>query len=159
VNKEALVKKIVAQLVEELERNQRAAQTAHADATHEQSKAENKYDTRGLEASYLAHGQARQMMEMESAIVAFENMDLRKFGAGDPICTGALVELEHAGERTFYFIGSKSGGMEVMHEEQVVLVITPQSPLGTQLQGKKQGDFLQFPLAGAQKQYRVMTVA
>jgi hypothetical protein len=112
MNKQALVRKIVTQLVEELERNRRAAQTAHAEATHEQSKAENKYDTRGLEASYLAHGQARQMMEMETAILAFENMDLRRFGAGDPICTGALVELEHDGERTFYFIGSKAGGMK-----------------------------------------------
>ena len=158
MNKQALVQKIVTQLVGELERNQRAAQTAHAEATHEQSKAENKYDTRGLEASYLAHGQARQMMEMEAAILAFENMDLRRFGAGDPICTGALVELEHKGERTFYFIGSKAGGMEVRHEEHMVLVITPQSPLGTQLQGKKQGDLLQLSLGGAKNKYRVVEV-
>ena len=48
--------------------------------------------------------------------------------------------------------------MEVRHEEQVVLVITPQSPLGAQLQGKKQGDFLQLLLGGAQKQYRVVKV-
>ena len=158
MNKQALVQKIVTQLVEELERNQIAAQTAHAEATHEQSKAENKYDTRGLEASYLAHGQARQMVEMKASIEAFENMDLRKFGAGDPISTGALIALEHDGERTFYFIGSKAGGMEVRHEEQVVLVITPQSPLGTQLQGKKLGDRLQLSLGGAQNQYRVVEV-
>ncbi len=88
MNKQALVRKIVTQLVEEFERNQRAAQTAHAEATHEQSKAENKYDTRGLEASYLAHGQARQMMEMEAAILAFENMDLRRFGAEIPFAPG-----------------------------------------------------------------------
>ncbi|HWC61929.1 MAG TPA: transcription elongation factor GreAB [Verrucomicrobiae bacterium] len=159
MNKQALARKIVTQLVEELERNRRAAQTAHAEATHEQSKAENKYDTRGLEASYLAHGQARQMMEMEAAILAFQNMDLRRFGAGDPICTGALVELEHDAERTFYFIGSKAGGMEVRHEGHTVLVITPYSPLGTQLQDKKQGDLLQLSLGGTKNKYRVVEVS
>ncbi len=48
--------------------------------------------------------------------------------------------------------------MEVRHEEQMVLVITPQSPLGIQLQGKKQGDLLLLSLGGAQNQYRVVEV-
>src|SRR4030095_10484665 len=59
VDKIALVRQIIAQLDAELEGYARSARTAHAEATHEQSKAENKYDTRGLEASYLAHGQSR----------------------------------------------------------------------------------------------------
>ena len=73
-------------LVSELEGYHRVAQTAHA--THEQSKAENKYDTRGLETSYLAHRQARQMMEMEAAITALKNMDIRTFGPGAPLAQG-----------------------------------------------------------------------
>jgi len=158
MNKQALIKKIVAQLAAELEGAHKAARLAHAEATHEQSKAENKYDTRGLEASYLAHGQARQMMEMEAAIAVFENMDGRKFAAGEAIGIGALVELEHDGERIFYFIATRAGGMEVEHEKQEVLVITPQSPLGEQLQGKKQGDILQLKLGGTPGKYRVMKV-
>ena len=59
MNKRALIKKIVARLTDELEVYFRAAHASRAEATHEQSKAENKYDTRGLEASYLAHGQSR----------------------------------------------------------------------------------------------------
>ncbi|MEI8341206.1 MAG: transcription elongation factor GreAB, partial [Verrucomicrobiota bacterium] len=94
MNKETLIKKIVLRLIAELEGATRAARMAHDEATHEQSKAENKYDTRGLEASYLAHGQARQMMEMEAAISTFKNMDSRKFGPGEPIEPGALVELK-----------------------------------------------------------------
>ena len=60
MNKRALIRKIVARLTEELEFYFRAAQASRAEATHEQSKAENKYDTRGLEASYLARGQSKQ---------------------------------------------------------------------------------------------------
>ncbi len=60
MNKRALIRKIVARLTEELEVCFRAVQASRAEATHEQSKAENKYDTRGLEASYLARGQSKQ---------------------------------------------------------------------------------------------------
>ena len=88
MNKEALIKKIVARLREELEAYFNAARTAHEEATHEQSKAENKYDTRGLEASYLAHGQSRQAAELEAAIATFEQMDGRLFGKKEAIGIG-----------------------------------------------------------------------
>ena len=159
MNKRALIKKIIARLRAELELYFRAAKAAHAEATHEQSRAENKYDTRGLEASYLARGQSRQAAEMQAAIEAFEKLEVRAFAAGDPIDVGAVVELEHKSERTVYLIGPKAGGTEVMHEKREVLVITPQSPLGEQLQGKKQGDRLDLNLAGSRNQYRVLSVA
>src|SRR4051812_31278987 len=59
MTKEELVKAIIAKLNHNLGILERAARAAHAEATHESSKAENKYDTRGLEASYLAGGQSR----------------------------------------------------------------------------------------------------
>ena len=158
MNKRALIKKILAQLTAELELYFRAANTAHAEATHEQNKAENKYDTRGLEASYLAHGQSKQAQETKVAIAAFEMLDARKFGIGEPIDLGALVELEQQGERALYFIGPKAGGTEVVYDGREVLVITPRSPLGEQLFGKKQGDHLQLSLSGTRNQYRVITV-
>ncbi len=158
MNKRALVKKIVTQLTGDLEVYFRAAQAAHAEATHEQNKAENKYDTRGLEASYLAHGQSRQAQETKAAMAAFETLTTRKFGIGEPIDLGALVELEQKSERTLYFIGPKAGGTEVVHDGREILVITPRSPLGEQLQGKKQGDRLQLSLAGSPELYRVVAV-
>lgn len=158
MNKEALLKAIVSQLVSELEVYLRAAQAAHAEATHEQSKAESKYDTRGLEASYLARGQSRQAAEMQAAIQEFETMQPRAFGKGDAIDVGAMVELEQGKERTIYFIGPRAGGTEVTLDEREILVITPQSPLGSQLVGKKQGDRLQLTIAGTRNQYRVVAV-
>lgn len=159
MNKRAVILKIVAKLTSELEGFFRAAQAAHAEATHEQNKAENKYDTRGLEAAYLARGQSRQAKEVEVAISAFEKLEPRNFQAGDAIDLGAAVELENKGERTIYFIGPKAGGTEVVHGGREILVITPQSPLGEQLLGKKQGDCLQLSLAGVRDRYRVLSVA
>lgn len=158
MNKQLLLTKIIAQLVDELDIWVKAAQAAHAESTHEQSKAENKYDTRALEASYLAQGQSRQAAELEAALAAFDNLEIRPFELGDPIDVGALVELENAGDKTFYFIGSKAGGLEVQYENREVVVITPQSPLGKELQGKKQGDLLKVSLGGRPLQFRVATV-
>jgi transcription elongation GreA/GreB family factor len=159
MSKQALVKKIIATLVGELELYHKAARAAHAEATHEQSKAENKYDTRGLEASYLARGQSKQAAEIETAITEFEKLTVKDFGAKDPIDLGALVELEFKGERMHYFIGPRAGGTEVMHEKKEVLVITPPSPLGQQLVGKKQGSKVQIEIGGSRSDYKVVSVA
>jgi transcription elongation GreA/GreB family factor len=158
VNKRAIVKKIIVRLTEELQVCFRAAKFSRAEATHESSKAESKYDTRGLEASYLARGQSKQAAEIESAIAEFEKLAVRNFGAGEPIDLGALVELEHGGENSLYFIGPRAGGTEILHDQKEILVITPQSPLGEQLLGKKSGDKLQLKFGGEIRAAEILSV-
>ncbi|HEY1662807.1 MAG TPA: GreA/GreB family elongation factor [Verrucomicrobiae bacterium] len=158
MNKRAIIKKIIAKLTGELEIYFRAAQFSRAEATHESSKAESKYDTRGLEASYLARGQSKQAAELEAAIAEFEKLAARKFAAGEAIDIGALVELESAGEKSFYFLGPRAGGTEIEHDRKEILVITPQSPLGEQLMGKKQGDQPQLNLGGERRPAKITGV-
>ena len=159
MDKAALVRRIIAQLDAELEGYSRSARTAHAEATHEQSKAENKYDTRGLEASYLAHGQSRLAATTQHARQEFAELTLRDFGSRDPIELGALVEIEGAGGRSVYFIGPRAGGTEVVLKKRKVLVITPESPLGQELLGKKQGDRWEMAIGGTRGECRVLSVA
>ena len=158
MNKRALIQKIVAKLTSELGVYFRAAQNSRAEATHEQSKAESKYDTRGLEASYLARGQSKQAAELEASIAEFEKLEVRKFTDGEGIGIGALVELESDGERSFYFIGPRAGGTEVVQDKKEVLVITPQSPLGAQLMEQKQGERPQLLIAGRKQAARIVVV-
>ena len=158
MNKRAIIKKITEKLAGELEIYFRAALASRTEATHESSKAENKYDTRGLEASYLARGQSKQAAELEAAIVEFEKLGARKFGADDGIAVGALVELEHGGESSLYFVGPRAGGTEVLHDRKEILVITPQSPLGEQLMGKKSGDQPQLTFGGTKQAAKILKV-
>jgi transcription elongation GreA/GreB family factor len=140
LDKHTIVEKIIAALTQEFEGSMRSARAAHAEATHEQSKAENKYDTRGLEASYLARGQSRQAAEVTQALQLYAALPLRDFAADEPIGLGSLVELEEHGRSSFYFIGPRAGGTEVECDGKAVLVLTPQSPLGQQLAGRKAGE-------------------
>ncbi len=158
MNKRAIIQKITAKLVGELEIYFRAAQFSRAEATHESNKPENKYDTRGLEASYLARGQSKQAAELEAAITEYQKLGVKKFAAGDAIAVGALVALEHGGEKFLYFVGPRAGGTEVIHDRREILVITPQSPLGEQLMGRKTGDQPQLTFGGAKQAARISSV-
>ncbi|MEI6352191.1 MAG: GreA/GreB family elongation factor [Verrucomicrobiota bacterium] len=159
MNKRALIKKILALLDAELESYAQSARAAHEEATHEQSKAENKYDTRGLEAGYLAQGQSRQAAEVQQAREQFENLPLRAFGPADPIDLSAIVELEGQGGSSCFFIGPRSGGMELVHQRKTLVVITPQSPLGRQLLGKRQGECVSIEIGRSREDYRIVAVA
>jgi len=158
LDKRALIQAIVAQLSGELESYARSARATHEEATHEQSKAENKYDTRGLEASYLAQGQSRQAAEIVQAVKQFETLEPKDFGKDDPIDVGALVELESGADRLFYFIGPRAGGVEILHERKQIVVMTPQAPMGRELLGRKKGDRFEFAQGKTRTPYLIRNV-
>jgi hypothetical protein len=159
MKKDQIVKKVIASLTQSLGLLEKAARASHAEATHESSKAESKYDTRGLEAAYLAGGQARQAKEILEAIQDYESLFLKAFARGEPIDLTALVELDANGTNSTYFIGPKSGGLEIEHDLKEVIVITPQSPLGQNLMGRKAGDKWVANLGGATVKYRIASVS
>jgi transcription elongation GreA/GreB family factor len=140
VNKPAVLAQFLAVLKAELAALTRAAQGAFAAATDPDSKAENKYDTRTLEASYVARGQAKRVTELQEAVRSFEALSGNELAAGAAITLGALVSLETPEETTHYFIGPFAGGTEIMHEGSEIVVITPASALGQKLLGRRVGD-------------------
>ncbi len=140
MNKAAIVAQIIGQLDAELERAAHAAREAQAGATDPQSKAENKYDTRGLEASYLAHGQSRQALETAQARQLLAGMEVRGLSPQGAVELGALVEVEGDGERLWYLVAPAAGGRETAYDGAEVVVVTPASPLGSQLMGKRVGE-------------------
>jgi transcription elongation GreA/GreB family factor len=154
-----LLKQIIAALTRSLSILEKAARASHEEATHESSRAESKYDTRGLEAAYLAGGQTRQAKEILDAIAIYESLPLKKFAPGDPIDLTALVELEADGSRSHYFIGPKSGGLEIEHQRKEIMVITPQSPLGQNLMGKKTGQRWTTIVGGSTVKYHLISVS
>jgi transcription elongation GreA/GreB family factor len=159
MTKRAVIQKIIETLQSELETYTRAAKASHAEATAEENRAENKYDTRGLEASYLAAGQANKIVELEESIAAFGELQNRRFDSDEGIEVGALIEISQDGEHAHYFIGPSTGGTEVEVQDTEVLVITPQSPLGSQLQGAAQGKKMKINLAGRKQAVEILAVS
>lgn len=143
MNKNALLQTIVERLAEDLDVARRAAQTAYETATHEENVAENKYDTLGLEASYLATGQARRMEEIRQGLLRYQQFTLRDYDEQAGVELGALVQLLAANKPAqWFFLGPAAAGLKVECDGQQVLVITPHSPLGKGLLGTFAGDDL-----------------
>lgn len=85
MDKKKLVAAICTQLELDLETQKAAALATYEAATGEESKAENEYDTRGLEASYLAGAQAKRVGEIEELLTIYKFVELKKFTAKDVI--------------------------------------------------------------------------
>lgn len=143
--KDALIDHIRTELRQRLARLSKAALDAHAAATDPGSKAEGKYDTRSLEASYLASGQARQVEETAATLAVFESLSLPDFAIDDPIDAGALVEAELDGETVFFLLAPAAGGLVVWHEDREITLLAPASGLYGQLLGLRTGDALESP--------------
>jgi transcription elongation GreA/GreB family factor len=159
IDKARLTRQIAESLRESLAILDKAARASRDEATHESSKAESKYDTRGLEAAYLADGQARQAKETMASVNLYESLTTRDFAPDEPVDLTALVELDADGTRSLYFIGPKNGGLEIKHQRKEITVITPTSPLGRSLMGKKRGQAWTDNLGGLAVKYRIVSVS
>ena len=158
MKKIALLQQLKERLALRIEAFERSARAAHEEATHEQNKAENKYDTRALEASYLAEGQTRQAAEVIQALEQLDTFSCRDFDPKEPIAPGALVELEGADGDAWYFLVPFAGGTELLCEAKEVLVLNPQSPLGQQLSGRKLNERIKIQLGKQRVEYRVKSL-
>lgn len=143
--KQAILERIRTELRQRLERLAKAALEAHAAATDPSSKAESKYDTRNLEASYLATGQARQVEDLADAVRIFETLTLPEWDMEDPIDAGALVEADIEGETQWFLLVPASGGLIISHEGMEITLLTPESDLHRKLVGLQVGDSLERP--------------
>jgi transcription elongation GreA/GreB family factor len=122
-----------------------AAQRAVVDgATHEENKPENDKDTRALEQSYLARGQAQRVVELQGALNQLKALELRDFSRGVAVALGALVAVEDERETVHYFLAPAGGGLRLALSGREVRVVTPQSPIGQALLGKRAGDALEL---------------
>ena len=156
MNKHAVHQLILEKLIVDLDIAQRAAQTAYETATHEENIAENKYDTLGLEASYLAAGQAKRVEEIKQSLTLCHSMAMRAYDDERGIEVGALLGLEDEnGRQQWLFLAQDAAGLKIEVVGQPVTVITPRSPLGKSLLGKFEGDEVEILVAGARQLFTV----
>lgn len=156
---------IIGKLIDRLEAEKaglaEAALRTYEAATHEESEAEDQYDTRGLEASYLAGAQAKRVAELEQTLhtlTTLRDRGLRVFSDEDPIGPAALVELDLDGKLSRCLLLPMGGGMTVEDSGYLVQVITPKSPLGEALVGRKEGDVAVIDVNDETKEYEIVSV-
>lgn len=162
--KQLILDRLIAQLESDLAALVTSAREAHEAATNDEGRAEDQYDTRALEASYLAGAQAKRAAELQALIQRYRLLELRSFSPGDSIAITALVELESQGRRSLVFLVPTLGGNSVTVEGRIIQVLSSASPLGQELIGRvpKNPSEAEFDVelsAEQTRQYRIISVA
>jgi transcription elongation GreA/GreB family factor len=146
-SKEALHAALCVLLRGELDAAIRVHKTAKEGATHSEARPENDKDTRALEQSYVARGQAMRVRDLELALTTTEKMLLRAFADGDPVALGAVVVTSEEDVETIFMLAPHGGG----HTIGRIKIVTPEAPLGRALLGKHVGDTCEVMLAGKRR--------
>jgi len=145
MDKSQFFNRLIETLREECIHAVQASKDAADYATNEESRAESQWDTQGLEASYLAAGQAGQARQWAESVqeLQSEREDLLK--PRTEIGLGALFSCDFGtGEEWFFFAGV-AGGHVVPTGQGEVTVITSHSPLAARLRRLKAGESFALP--------------
>ncbi len=119
---------------QELAAIEQASAAARDETTNAETKQEGKYDTRAIEASYLARGQAVRVGALRQLTSWFEQLQARPC---TEIQVGALFQLEGSADWLFM---APVGGSGAELSGQRIKVISPASPLGKALSELESGD-------------------
>lgn len=159
MDKFVLRQQVLDRLAEDLLQAEQAARVAHEAATHEENIAENKYDTLGLEAAYLATGQARRAEAIRQAIANWRQFRPSPYDASKGIQLGALVCLvDSENKQQQLLLGPVGGSMKLVSGAQLVQVISSEAPLGRAMLGKCEGDEVSIQVAPIRQQFEVLWV-
>ena len=158
MNKKLILDILIAGMEKEIPELMAAARATYDAATNEESRPENEYDTRGLEASYLAGAQAKRVAELEKDIHELKQLQIQNFDSQSPIRSTALIEIDHLDKTQWMFLLPRGGGRFVIHENKKIQVITPTSPLGESLLGLKVGDVAIVESVDDTKEYEILSL-
>jgi len=165
-------KHLLAQLIERLQHSDRVAHRAEADAreaaTSLATESEKREDGRAaIEFGSLATGQAaraRRLAEELQALTAFAEAPFPRFGRTSPVALGAIVDVateddDGPAERTFFVLPAGAGSeLTGPDGDGFLSVITPASPVGRALMGRRAGETVEVTLAGEVREWTVLDV-
>ena len=136
---------LIETLREEVKHAIAASKDAADYATNEESRPESEWDTQGLEASYLAAGQAGMAKQWAAAVEELQSEREDLLRPNSRVSLGALFRCDFDGTEEYFFYAGVAGGHIVPMDGHAVTVITPQSPLAHKLLNLRVGDSFALP--------------
>lgn len=154
--KEKIINELLKKIQEEIAGVQESVHSSRSLATDLEFKAEGKYDTRSLEASYLASAESKRVEELKLEMQILQDVDLKASQRLSEISIGALVDLSYKNQVRKYFLIPTSGGTMIEVDGETVLVVSVFSPIGDALLGLKAGDEFEVETPKESRHYKVV---
>lgn len=155
--KRSLLDELLKKSREELVDLTRSALEQKNFATDPEFKAESKYDTRALEASYLASAEAKRVEELKLEIQILEEVDLNASSRMGEISIGSLVELSYSERKMLYFLIPTAGGTLLKIKDDAVVVVSVFSPIGDAMLGLKSGEKFEVETPKETRSYEILS--
>lgn len=156
MEKQKILEHLKKNIQQELDKAKNAYQTSHGHATDNELKADGKYDTRAIEAGYLAGAQKKRVEELEQEVKLLDEIDLSH--TNDQVSVGSLVGLSYNNLEKKYFISSTSGGSMFNIDGEIILIISAFSPLGVEAIGLKKGDTFEVQVKNQDREYTITSI-
>lgn len=157
IDKKSILEQLLAKLNNELVEIERAASAAHDLATSSDLKSEGKYDTRAIEAAYLAGAQSKRVEEIKLDIQMLEDLDIN-LPPSKQLQLGSLALLSCNGQEKNYFLSSTSGGTMLFLNDQPILVISVFSPIGDAALGLGVGESFEVETPKETRTYHIKEI-
>lgn len=168
--KSRIIGAFVAKFESEIESLAASVKAAHEAATHEESKAEDAHDTRGVEASYLAGAQNARIDALKAVVVEYKTLLAATRTAtksGATVAAGVLVRIQPLadadsgkpkGAPIEAFVAVHGGGTTVEVDGCSIAVFTPGSPIGEAILGGAAGEIVEIESKGGSRAYRIEAI-
>lgn len=156
MDKKIILEKLIENLKNELSEVEGAAKSTRDLVSQDDLKSEGKYDTRAIEASYLASAQLKRVEEIKLDIQMLEEIELHKT---ESLQMGSLALIEYNGNQRYYFLTSASGGSLLNIDGKTVLVISVFSPLGNGALGLVAGESFEVETPKDLRTYKIIEVS
>lgn len=157
--KQKIIEQLLIKAKADLHSAESASKSAQAYKSADDMKSEGKYDTRAIEAGYLAGAQEKRVEELRLEVQMLEELPSRSFKTSEPASVGALVELKHNENLQTYFICSTAGGTMLNIDGQPVLVISVFSPIGAAVVNLEVGETFELEAPSGSRIYEVVSIA
>lgn len=161
MDKRFLIDQLVDRLRESATVARRAGQAAADEAREGATPAEKREDARvALEQGGLARGQAERATRVAAELSTLEVFRPGRQTPGGPVALGAVVEVEDDSQGRTFFLAPVGAGVELTGPggDGYLSVVTPQSPIGRVVLGKRVGDTLEVAVQGEIREWTVTFV-
>jgi transcription elongation GreA/GreB family factor len=157
--KETFLQNILDQLKYNLDSLITIAEKEKSFAISNEMQAEGKYDTRKVEASYLAGAQARRVQELKNNYSLFKNLICEDYSQDEELKVGSLIEcIKEENQKyltCYFFISPGAGGQSFELNNKNVQIVSQSSPIGKALLSANVGEEFELTVKNRKVHYTV----
>lgn len=159
MNKTKITEILIDNLETDLIKAKQAFETTRTMTGEKDLAQEGKYDTRAIEAGYLAGAQKKRVDELEIDINMIKELAEELPKQSSKIVLGSLVELKFNDQTRHYFITPTAGGTMLSIDGKPLLVISVFSPIGNEALGMSVGDYFEVETGEITREYEVVSIS